>query len=468
MEQRNRILNNMDKKRKSDDFSDEIILKKPENNIKNNIKIDIINLLDEIMNGKYSNIQLNYYFKTKSYLKKEKTFITNIINVTLKNLIYIDYLISQTVKNIQKRKIRQLLRISVAQLFFTGTDSAGVIYEAVEIAKIINKHQSGFVNATLQAILKNKDDITEKIPLDKKDEIIYSYPQWLINKLKTDYPENYVDIMKSYKTRSYLSVRYNKKKLSKDKFEKILSEIKSEILFYVDNVYYLSNSNIFETEEYKKGNIVIQDLSSYLAVKNLNIKEDDTVLDACAAPGGKSLAILQDFNPKLLIATDIYEHKVKLLEDIKASHGFSNFEVYKNDATKIENLNIKFDKILLDVPCSGLGVLRKKPEKIYDLTSEKIKELKKLQKKIFDSAYGSLKENGVILYSTCTFSINENTNNLKCFLEKYSDLSVEEIIIPENIDTQKDEFGGIYITHKNVYNDGFYIAKLRKMSNNLQ
>ena len=285
MEQRNRILNNMDKKRKSDDFSDEIILKKPENNIKNNIKIDIINLLDEIMNGKYSNIQLNYYFKTKSYLKKEKTFITNIINVTLKNLIYIDYLISQTVKNIQKRKIRQLLRISVAQLFFTGTDSAGVIYEAVEIAKIINKHQSGFVNATLQAILKNKDDITEKIPLDKKDEIIYSYPQWLINKLKTDYPENYVDIMKSYKTRSYLSVRYNKKKLSKDKFEKILSEIKSEILFYVDNVYYLSNSNIFETEEYKKGNIVIQDLSSYLAVKNLNIKEDDTILDACAAPG---------------------------------------------------------------------------------------------------------------------------------------------------------------------------------------
>ena len=216
----------------------------------------------------------------------------------MKNLIYIDYLISQTVKNIQKRKIRQLLRISVAQLFFTGTDSAGVIYEAVEIAKIINKHQSGFVNATLQAILKNKDDITEKIPLDKKDGIICSYPQWLVNKLKTDYSENYVDIMKSYKTRSYLSVRYNKKKLSKDKFEKILSEIKSEILFYVDNVYYLSNSNIFETEEYKKGNIVIQDLSSYLAVKNLDIKEDDTVLDACAAPGGKSLAILQDFNSK--------------------------------------------------------------------------------------------------------------------------------------------------------------------------
>ena len=180
------------------------------------------------------------------------------------------------------------------------------------------------------------------------------------------------------------------------------------------------------------------------------------------------MAILQDFNPKLLIVTDIYEHKVKLLEDIKVNYGFSNFEVYKNDATKIENLNMKFDKILLDVPCSGLGVLRKKPEKIYDLTSEKIKELKKLQKKIFDSAYGSLKENGVILYSTCTFSINENTNNLKYFLEKYSDLSVEEIIIPENIDTQKDEFGGIYITHKNVYNDGFYIAKLRKMSNNLQ
>ena len=429
---------------------------------KKNIKLDIVNLLDEIQNGKYSNIQMNYYFSQNEYSKKEREFITNIINVTLKNLIFVDYILGQTVKNIQKRKIKQLLRISAAQILFMDSDNAGVVYEAGEISKIINKHQTGFVNATLQAIIKNKEEIINAIPEDKKEGIVHSYPQWFVNKLKTDYPDDYTGIMKAYKERSYLSVRYNSKKLSKDDFEKILSEIKSEVLFSADEVYYLSNGNILATDEYKRGDIIIQDASSYIAVKNLDVTEQDTVLDACAAPGGKSLAILQTFSPKLLLATDIHEHKIEVMKKMKEKYEYDNFEVKLNDATKIENLNMKFDKILLDVPCSGLGVLRKKPEKIYNLTSDDIKNLKKLQKKIFESAYACLNDDGIILYSTCTFTENENTNNLKYFLEKYDDLKVEEIKIPENVITNKDEFGGTYISYKNQYLDGFYIVKLKK------
>ena len=426
------------------------------------IKLDIVNLLDEIQNGKYSNIQMNYYFNQNEYSKKEREFITNIINITLKNLIFVDYILGQTVRNIQKRKTKQLLRISVAQILFMDSDNAGVVYEAGEISKIINKHQTGFVNATLQAIIKNKEEIINAIPEDKREGIIYSYPQWFVNKLKTDYPDDYTGIMKAYKERSYLSVRYNRKKLSKDDFEKILSEIKSEILFSADEVYYLSNGNILATDEYKRGDIIIQDASSYIAVKNLGVTEEDIVLDACAAPGGKSLAILQTFSPKLLLATDIHEHKIEVMKKMKEKYGYDNFEVKLNDATKIENLNMKFDKILLDVPCSGLGVLRKKPEKIYNLTSDDIKNLKKLQKKIFDSAYACLNDDGIILYSTCTFTENENTNNLKYFLEKYDNLKVEEIEVPENVIISKDEFGGTYISYKNQYLDGFYIVKLKK------
>ena len=429
---------------------------------KKNIKLDIVNLLDEIQNGKYSNIQMNYYFSQNEYSKKEREFITNIINITLKNLIFVDYMLGQTVRNIQKRKIKQLLRISAAQILFMDSDNAGVVYEAGEISKIINKHQTGFVNATLQAIIKNKEEIINAIPEDKREGIIHSYPQWFVNKLKTDYPDDYTGIMKAYKERSYLSVRYNSKKLSKDDFEKILSEIKSEILFSADEVYYLSNGNILATDEYKRGDIIIQDASSYIAVKNLGVTEEDIVLDACAAPGGKSLAILQTFSPKLLLATDIHEHKIEVMKKMKEKYGYDNFEVKLNDATKIENLNMKFDKILLDVPCSGLGVLRKKPEKIYNLTSDDIKNLKKLQKKIFDSAYACLNDDGIILYSTCTFTENENTNNLKYFLEKYDNLKVEEIEVPENVIISKDEFGGTYISYKNQYLDGFYIVKLKK------
>ena len=429
---------------------------------KKNIKLDIVNLLDEIQNGKYSNIQMNYYFSQNEYSKKEREFITNIVNITLKNLIFVDYMLGQTVRNIQKRKIKQLLRISAAQILFMDSDNAGVVYEAGEISKIINKHQTGFVNATLQAIIKNKEEIINAIPEDKKEGIVHSYPQWFVNKLKTDYPDDYTGIMKAYKERSYLSVRYNSKKLSKDDFEKILSEIKSEVLFSADEVYYLSNGNILATEEYKRGDIIIQDASSYIAVKNLGVTEEDIVLDACAAPGGKSLAILQTFSPKLLMATDIHEHKIEVMKKMKEKYEYDNFEVKLNNATKIENLNMKFDKILLDVPCSGLGVLRKKPEKIYNLTSDDIKNLKKLQKKIFDSAYACLNDDGIILYSTCTFTENENTNNLKYFLEKYDNLKVEEIEVSENVIISKDEFGGTYISYKNQYLDGFYIVKLKK------
>ena len=438
-------------------------IKGNEKTVKNNMKYDLVNLLDEILaEGKYSNIQLNHYFSTRNYTRKERMFVTNVINIVLKNLIYIDYLLEKTTRNIQKRKIKQLLRISVAQLFFMESDNAGVLFEAGEIAKKINSHQVGFVNAVLQNVLKNKEEIDAQIPEDKRDGILNSYPQWFVNKLKIDYPENYLGIMKSYKTRSYLSVRYSLKKLTKEKFEEILEKIGTEILFSVGEVYYLSNANIFETEEYLKGDIVIQDASSYLAVKNLEITEDETVLDACSAPGGKSLAILQTFNPKLLVATDIHEHKIKILNKLKRKYEFDNFEIVLNDATQIENLNKQFDKILLDVPCSGLGVLRKKPEKIYNLTVNDIRKLKKIQKKIFDSAYKALKSNGTIIYSTCTFSKNENTNNLEYFLEKYNDLEVEEVKIPNNVKTIKDEFGGVYISYENKYLDGFYIAKLRK------
>lgn len=430
---------------------------------KNNIKLDIVNLLDEIQNGKYSNIQLNYYFSKNNYSKKEKLFVTNIVNIVIKNLIYIDYLIEKCTKNIKKRKIKQLLRISVAQLFFMDSDNSGVVFEAGEIAKVINSHQVGFVNATLQNILKNKEKFDQEIPKDKKDGIVYSYPQWFVNKLKSDFPDDYLKIMKSYKKRSFLSVRYDKNKFTKEEFENLLKKIDTQILFSVEEVYYLSNANIFETKNFKSGEIVVQDASSYLAVKNLEVSQDDVVLDACSAPGGKSLAILQLFNPKILISTDIHEHKIKILENLKNKYGYKNWKIELNDATKIENLDKKFDKILLDVPCSGLGVLRKKPEKIYELESNNFKSLKKIQKKIFESAFNSLKDGGEIIYSTCTFSKNENTNNVKYFLEKYKNLEIKEVVIPENIKILKDEFGGIYISYENEYLDGFYIAKFKKV-----
>ena len=431
-----------------------------------NIKLDLVDLLDEIYQGKYSNIQLNHYFQIKKYTKQEKAFMTNIVNTVLKNTLLIDYVIEKAAKNIQKRRIRQLLRISVAQLVVLKNDAPGVVYEAVELAKNINKFQASFVNATLQNISKNKDQIISEIPTTMKESILYSYPQWLVNKLKADFPEDYIDIMKSYKERSYLSIRRDPTQITEDQFNALADKLSTKILFQVGNVYYLDKAEILSTDEFKSGKLIVQDASSYLAAMNLDVKENENVLDACSSPGGKSLTILQEFQSDTvkvdLTSTDIHEHKIKLLEDLKAKYSYKNWKIILNDAKSIEMLGQKFDKILLDVPCTGLGVLRKKPEKIYNMTSNDIKSIKKLQKEIFDSAYMSLNDGGSIIYSTCTFTLNENTNNLEYFLEKYKDLKVQELQIPENVDIKKDEFGGTYITHKNKFLDGFYIVKLQK------
>lgn len=110
----------------------------------------------------------------------------------------------------------------------------------------------------MQAIIKKKEKIVADIPEDRREGILYSYPQWIVNKLKADYPQNYIKIMESYKKRSYLSVRYNKKKISEIEFKKILSEVKSDVVFKTGEIYYLSNGNIFKSEAFKKGDIVIQ------------------------------------------------------------------------------------------------------------------------------------------------------------------------------------------------------------------
>ncbi len=429
-----------------------------------NIKIDLINLIDEIDQGKYSNIQLNYYFTKNQYTQKEKAFLTNMVNVIIKNKLLIDYVLDKSSKNIQKRKIKQLLRISLAQIIILENEPAGVVYEAVEIAKSINKFQSGFVNATLQYIVKNYKEIIDNIPEAIKESVLYSYPQWLVNKFKIDFPNEYLDIMKSYKEKSHLSVRIAENLISKNEFEKLLEDIKSKILFKVENVYYISNANILNTDEFKKGKIIVQDASSYIAALNIDVNNDDLILDACSAPGGKSLAILQEHSKIQfkLISTDIHNHKIDKMLDLKKKYSYNEWNIIKNDAKKIEELDMKFDAILLDVPCSGLGVIRQKPEKIYEISNSDIKNIKKLQKEIFDSAYNSLKSGGTIVYSTCTITPNENTNNVEFFLNKYSDLEILEINIPENVKIKKDEFGGIYITHKNMYMDGFYIAKFKK------
>lgn len=428
------------------------------------IKEDIINLLiDIIEEKKYSNIHLNYFFKVKNYSTKEKAFINNSINIVLKNLIYIDFLLFSTVKNVQKRKIKYLLKLSIAQIIFTEKDNKGIINEAVEIAKKINIHQGKFVKFALQKIINTYEEINKKLEEEKNYSILYSYPNYIVEKIKNDYGNEYVDVLKSYKERSYFSVRINKRKINNIEFEQILNKIETDILFQVEDVYYLSNNNILNTHLFSNGSIAIQDASSYIVAKNIMGNKEDIILDACAAPGGKTLAISQLFDVQKIVDIDIHPHKIELLKEMKEKFDINNLQIIEGDFTKIEFYNDYFSKILLDVPCSGLGVLRKKPEKLYTLTNSNLKNLRKLQRQIFHKAYSLLEKGDMILYSTCTILKEENTKNIELFLENYNDLEVQDIYIPENVIYEKDIYNGVYISHKNKYLDGFYMIKLKKI-----
>lgn len=427
------------------------------------IKKDLIDILDNVINkNKFSNEQLNLYFSNTNLNLSEKAFVKTLLNTTLKNLIYIDYVLAYFCKNISKQKIKQLLRLSVAQLLFMNSDNKGVVYEAVEVAKTINEHQGKFVNSVLKNIIKDIDKLNSEIDKKNLEDIKYSYPRWLYDKIKIDFENDYLDILKALKNNAYLCIRL--RNISKEEFQEKIEKSNTKILFDFLDVYYLSNYDVIEKGLIKDDEYTIQDGSSYLVAYNMKAKKEDFILDACSSPGGKAFSIIDLYKPKKILCCDISDKKIDNLNKLKEKNNLDNMDVLLNDATKSNSFeNESFDKILLDVPCSGLGVLKRKPEKIYNLKLSDIKALKKIQKDILKSNLPYLKRGGSLIYSTCTITKNENTNNIKYILETNKDLVVEKLDIPEKIKYMEDELGGIYISHENEYLDAFYLIKLKKL-----
>ena len=208
--------------------------------IKKNL-IDLISLV--IDEGKYSNIELNKLFNNNVYSKSEKSFINSMLKTVLKNYIYIDYVIDKLSKS-PKKYIKNILRVSIAQILYTDKDYNGIVYEAVEIAKDINEFQAKFVNSFLRKFITEKDKLYEEAKLATK----LSYPQWFVDKVKIQFGEDkYIDVLKRYKDKSYFSVRVNHNNISYERFKELLKNIDTEILFEVNDVYYLSNNNILKT-----------------------------------------------------------------------------------------------------------------------------------------------------------------------------------------------------------------------------
>ena len=430
-----------------------------------NVKQVAINLISQVDKGAYSNIALNETFKTLNINSKEKAFLTEIFYGVIRNKKFLDYIIEKNTKEIKKEWIRNLLRISIYQITFMNSDNKGIVWEGTELAKkkygvVISK----FINGTLRNYLRNKDSELKRLDDEKNYEVLYSIPKWFYDTLEKQYGnDNLKQAITSLKKIPYLSMRVNKLKYTEKEFEEFLKEKDIQIIKKVDTVYYVNSGLIINSEEFKTGKIIAQDASSYLVAKNLGAMSNELVLDICAAPGGKTAVLAENMeNNGEVIAIDIHQHKIKLIDTNMKKLGIDIVKAIIMDARNVNKQGRKFDKILVDVPCSGYGVIRKKPEILYSKNRESVEELAKLQLEILNSAADILKDGGELIYSTCTITDEENTNNIKKFLKERKEFKVEKLYIPENVSGDYDSLGGFCINYKEEIMDNFYIIKLKK------
>ncbi|WP_335983920.1 16S rRNA (cytosine(967)-C(5))-methyltransferase RsmB [Fusobacterium polymorphum] len=428
------------------------------------VKYVTMGLISKVDKGAYSNIVLNDAFREFFLSPKEKAFMTEIFYGVIRNKKFLDYIIERYTKEIKKEWIRNLLRISIYQITFMDSDDKGVVWEATELAKKYSIGISKFINGTLRNYLRNKDLELKELYDKKNYEVLYSIPKWFCDVLEKQYgSENLKQAITSLKKIPYLSVRVNKLKYTEKEFEEFLKEKDIQIIKKVDTVYYVNSGLIINSEEFKAGKIIAQDASSYLAAKNLAAMPNELVLDICAAPGGKTAVLTEEMkNSGEVIAIDIHQHKIKLIDTNMKKLGIDIVKAIVMDARNVNKQGRKFDKILVDVPCSGYGVIRKKPEILYSKNRENVEELAKLQLEILNSAADILKDGGELIYSTCTIIDEENTNNIKKFLEERKEFKVEKLYVPENVLGDYDSLGGFCINYKEEIMDNFYIIKLKK------
>ena len=402
----------------------------------------------------YSNITLNSFLKDFDLSKEDKALFSALIYGVLDRKITIDYVLSHYMKTPLKKTAPftlNALRVGLYQIMYMDKiPESAAVNESVKIIKSSKESRNaGFVNAVLRAAIRNPLELPNGNSVSDLS-IKYSCPEWIVKGFLDDYGvENTVNLLEKSLETPPVTLRVNTVKTSaEDLMQKLCESGVKAKLCEVENCIQIENGmDISSNELYKQGFFYAQDMASQKAVAVLSPKPDSSVLDLCAAPGGKSFTMAGYMQNKgKIVSCDLYESRVKLIEKSAERLGLDIITPTVNDATVYnENLG-EFDYILCDVPCSGLGVIRRKPELKYKTVTE-FEELENIQYKILCNAVKYLKKGGRILYSTCTLRRNENENLVFRFKKEYNEFQLvyEHTFMPHIDNT-----------------DGFYCALLEK------
>lgn len=417
-------------------------------------------LLEILEHKKYSHLVMKQVLDKYAYLdKKDRAFIKRIGEGTIEHLIRIDYVIntfSKTKTDKMKPVIRTILRMSTYQiLFMEAVPDSAACNEGVKLA--VRKGFAplkGFVNGVLRSISRNKGTISypdREASLEEYLSITYSMPLWIVKMWLADYGEETTErVLKGLLQERPVTIRIPEE-LPEEEKQAWISQMKKEGIAVKESnqlayAYYLSNINsVREVPGFAEGKLVVQDLGSMEVVEMAHIKEGDRVLDVCAAPGGKTLHAASKLKGTGMVeARDISDYKIGLIRENIERTGYKNIQTRVWDATSPDEAAFESaDVVIADLPCSGLGVIGRKGDIKYRIAKEDLTDIAALQRNILKTVSAYVKKGGLLIYSTCTISREENQENRDYILNHLPFVLEEEKVLLPGIEPS----------------DGFYMAR---------
>ena len=433
-------------------------------------------LLEITEHGMYSHIVLRDVLNKYQYLeKKERSFITRVTEGTLEHMMEIDYILDQFSKvKVKKMKpvIRNIMRSAVYQMkYMDSVPVSAACNEAVKLA--VRKgfgSLRGFVNGVLRNVARNLDQIEYPTESLKRLSIQYSMPEWILNLWLKAYDSDVVEqMLQAFQRETPLTIRCNLRMVTPKQLKEHLEAegVTVKVHPYLEYAFHISGFDYLgDLESFQNGEFSVQDISSMLVSGLAGPKEGDYVIDVCAAPGGKSLHMAEKLNGSGHVeARDLTEYKVGLIQENIERTGLSNVEAVQQDALIFDETSVgKADIVLADLPCSGLGVLAKKTDLKYKATKEGADSLAKLQREMLKNVQAYVKDEGKLVYSTCTINPAENMDNVHWFLNEYPEFELIDIHGSLCEELQKDvkENGCIQLLPGVHQSDGFFLACMKK------
>ncbi|MBB6449347.1 16S rRNA (cytosine967-C5)-methyltransferase [Geomicrobium halophilum] len=440
-----------------------------------NPRMHAAKILDRIcFEHAYSHLALHEALRDRQLPEKDARFVTEVVYGTIKRLNTIDYILGSSMKQPFKkadRRVQTILRMSAYQLLYMDrVPDRAAIHEGVELAKKWGrKGLKGFVNGVLRSVGRQGiPDFTEIEDPVKRIALATSHPEWLVRKWIQAYgKENTLAMCEANVKRAYTMLRVNRLKTCRDDLQVDLQNegIETTPGNLTSDSLIVTGGQAQKSSSFTNGAFSFQDESSMLVTYALDVRPGMNVLDACAAPGGKACHIAERLADNgQVIANDIHPHKQTLIDEQAGRLRLKSVTSRTGDAAELTNTykSETFDRVLVDAPCSGLGVVKAKPDIKWHTKKEEIEKLPELQLRILEEAARLLRKGGILVYSTCTVMPEENEEVVAHFLQKYGSSFELDETLDSRIGLRSTRRGQRLILPQQFNSDGFYIAALKK------